>query len=460
MRNYFAHDDGTVGGMRKRRRRSANLDRASQQQPQCRTPPTALPGPRQYTWSAPDSSHSLARAATETSRVAVFAGSAWTSMTESAATVLPFPTTSSVPSAVGGAWNSDMTSLDLLFTTDHGDKPLQSLNDPAPSAAPRATCVGQPPSPPLSRLEPSPSLMGPESVSALPTPGSIGSMDLDLVVPEEDGCGDGPRHAEQLSEMSLDLFRQLRRIVGRSGPTTLRSLTVAPSGAASPLEDILNSTRLYVDILSVAVRSIRPSSSSYDRRLGPAPSRRRSRGGTPDVLADYNSSSESSDFSDASTPSGRGVLPKAPLDTATVLLILTCYIYLLRLHVALFNRIQRYLQDVAESDEHSIGPIPGLGGFGSLAVESGNLQATMLIQLVTNMFEKIEALLGLPQELRIGRRPGGQEGLLINGGFLDTAAAMIRKEDIGRPEEGKGGIRSLRRDMRKARRLLRSHIAP
>jgi hypothetical protein len=84
----------------------------------------------------------------------------------------------------------------------------------------------------------------------------------------------------------------------------------------------------------------------------------------------------------------------------------------------------------------------------------------MIIQIVTNMFERIETLLGLPREFRIGTREDSCDGLLRSEGFLEFALAIIRREDVGRPEEGKGGMRSLRKDMKKARQLLRSCIAP
>jgi len=84
----------------------------------------------------------------------------------------------------------------------------------------------------------------------------------------------------------------------------------------------------------------------------------------------------------------------------------------------------------------------------------------MIIHLVTNMFERIENLLGLPRQLRIGCREVGNDGLLRGEGFLRLAESLIHREDTGRPEDGKGGIKSLRSNMKKAKRLLRGRIAP
>ncbi|SPQ25752.1 7047ebb1-cdd5-496e-807f-0c89b17f72aa [Thermothielavioides terrestris] len=63
----------------------------------------------------------------------------------------------------------------------------------------------------------------------------------------------------------------------------------------------------------------------------------------------------------------------------------------------------------------------------------------MMIDLITNMLEKIESLLGLPREFRIGEREGRQHGLFRRSeGFLEIAPAVIRREDAqGLPEDGK-----------------------
>lgn len=84
----------------------------------------------------------------------------------------------------------------------------------------------------------------------------------------------------------------------------------------------------------------------------------------------------------------------------------------------------------------------------------------MIIQLLTNVLERIESLLGLPLELCIGTREPADGGLFVREGMLTLAESMVRMEDTGWPEDGKGGVRSLRRDMERAKELLRSRIAP
>lgn len=76
------------------------------------------------------------------------------------------------------------------------------------------------------------------------------------------------------------------------------------------------------------------------------------------------------------------------------------------------------------------------------------------------MFERMETVLGLPREFRIGTREDSHDGLINKAGFSEFTKALLLKENGGRPEEGQGGIMSLRKDMKKAKRLLRCHIAP
>ncbi|KAK8037542.1 hypothetical protein PG991_000888 [Apiospora marii] len=162
-------------------------------------------------------------------------------------------------------------------------------------------------------------------------------------------------------------------------------------------------------------------------------------------------------------------------DSATVLLIITCYVHILRLHVVLFWHVQHDLQPTSDADKsHRV------CHFGNLPLQSGNLQVTMLIQLVASAFERMEALLGLPSDLCLGtcdrydvfddgqQQPQQQQptspylyhdsGMLGAAGLLDVAKTIIGKEDLGRPDVGKGGIRSLRWAMVETSHLLQNRL--
>lgn len=92
--------------------------------------------------------------------------------------------------------------------------------------------------------------------------------------------------------------------------------------------------------------------------------------------------------------------------------------------------------------------------------ESGNLQTIILIQIVTSLFERLETLLGLPREFRIGGREPECPGLFGQQGFMETARPIMRNEEIGAMDHGKGGVEALRRHIRKTKQLLKESIAP
>lgn len=86
----------------------------------------------------------------------------------------------------------------------------------------------------------------------------------------------------------------------------------------------------------------------------------------------------------------------------------------------------------------------------------------MIIDVVLNIFDKIEALLGLPREFRLGKRDDGHSGLFRREGFLNIAEEMLRREldDGGLPVDGKGGVKALRRNLSRTRQVLRALIDP
>lgn len=108
----------------------------------------------------------------------------------------------------------------------------------------------------------------------------------------------------------------------------------------------------------------------------------------------------------------------------------------------------------------------------SLGTESGNLQTTLLIQIVTSLFERIEKLLGLPRDLRVSRTGQDHHGLLSDWHLAAILELVMRKEELGAGgsggasdtgkigADGLGGIKALRRIIRKAKTLLRESIAP
>ncbi|KAI3325963.1 hypothetical protein HD806DRAFT_428962 [Xylariaceae sp. AK1471] len=231
----------------------------------------------------------------------------------------------------------------------------------------------------------------------------------------------------------------------------------------SVLNDILGKTADFVDILSCLSRRCASEIelSSQGSTNGTDHSRRRS--SSLSSCSDYDSDATASTPQASNTPqltiSSASGQSHAELDTPAFLLILASYSRLLGIYLIVFSHIYEYLRTISESDNPHLRRVSGLS-IGNYSAHSGNLQMLILIQIVTSYFEKIEVLLGLPIELRISRRRGEREGLFGAYGFLDLATAILGREDGETLGSGKGGIKTLRRNISRAKALLKERIAP
>lgn len=72
----------------------------------------------------------------------------------------------------------------------------------------------------------------------------------------------------------------------------------------------------------------------------------------------------------------------------------------------------------------------------------------------------METLLGLPRQFRIDGRGEESRGLFVQHGFMEIAGPIINKEEVGALENGKGGVKALRKHLKKTKKLLRESIAP
>jgi hypothetical protein len=188
---------------------------------------------------------------------------------------------------------------------------------------------------------------------------------------------------EELSKMNLNFVKQLRRMeLPHVNMKTIivPDCTETSDSMATPLDDILNSTRTYLDTLSfVAGAHQSPQSSAsdaaklsqhYSGYLGTSSST---------SWAPYDTSSNTEP---SSAPPSDPVPGKPPPDHSVLLLVLICYIHILRLHVALFSHIAEYVQFVSESEERTIIPLPSLCGFSNfpLSMVSPLLVYIMLVR--------------------------------------------------------------------------------
>ncbi|KAK0629907.1 hypothetical protein B0T17DRAFT_203193 [Bombardia bombarda] len=255
--------------------------------------------------------------------------------------------------------------------------------------------------------------------------------------PESDNRQDIGQCTRRLSEINSSLISQLGRLSQSAQPLNLTLNMLVMSSAQqvkpNPVEGIVKDTSELSQVLkTLAHQNSRPTISPPWRESLKHPT---------------------SAVSESSTP-------VTSTDAATSLLILTCYINLMRLHALLFESICRFLGQIANSNNPSLQPVPGLS-FNNFSLESGNLQATMFIQMITSLFQGVEMLLGLPSEFRIDQQTRNSGGILSQEDLSGVVEAIIKKEGRRQTHHGGiGGVDALRRSIKQARELLRDRIAP
>ncbi|KAF7867313.1 hypothetical protein EAF04_005396 [Stromatinia cepivora] len=267
----------------------------------------------------------------------------------------------------------------------------------------------------------------------------------------------------ELAKINLDLVSLLPHI-DKGTPTKIVEMLVEPidesKSQRTRLDDILSSTRDFLETLGLLAGSSRqPSANSSRSSRFPhlnsnlksntsGPSHQNHRSSYASSLSDTDDSNTSSPTNNppSSTPttlSSSGMQMCFKLEFASLLLILTSYINLLRLYVVLFSHIYDFLREILDSDDPSLCPLPGLS-FCSFPLQSGNLQTTILIQIITSLFERIERLLGLPREFRINSRESAPDGLLSDDEFVDIVRLVFQTQESDQSDSRRGGVKALR----------------
>lgn len=148
-------------------------------------------------------------------------------------------------------------------------------------------------------------------------------------------------HSQCLSSISSDLLQQSSRL-GQPLVVTLDMLVKpSPDHPESPASGIIETTHSFLRVL---------------RSLASRPS---------ESTAMFLSFAVTSSTSPVSITPGDSRPPRDGPDPATLLLVLACYIHLLRAYVLLFERICAFLERIADSDDPYLQPVPGLS-FGHL----------------------------------------------------------------------------------------------
>ncbi|KAI3394020.1 hypothetical protein diail_3284 [Diaporthe ilicicola] len=235
----------------------------------------------------------------------------------------------------------------------------------------------------------------------------------------------------------------------------------------SAMEQILNRTTEFAAILKLLAETHLPpaAASPVSQSMQITQDKRRSSASSISIY-DHDSVFGSPANTITSTEQSSSSMTSLPaheeLDTSSLLLILAIYMRLLRLHSTVFAHVHQHLIGLSESDHPHLRPFLRFSSNSSFSMpsESGNLQILILIEIVTSLFDRLDALLGLPKELRMSRRRREQKGLLSTADFSDLTSLILRKDEQRGHEDGKGGIKALRRHLAGAKQLLRECIAP
>ncbi|KAI0378370.1 hypothetical protein F5Y04DRAFT_148796 [Hypomontagnella monticulosa] len=314
----------------------------------------------------------------------------------------------------------------------------------------------------------SPQIQEDGRIDAVPSP-SEGAVTAQDQVAQVDGSIVEDTDAQRLSRINLNLVTLLSRIDQGSPKISLDTLIMPPDGSdnfsLTPIHSVMNSTREYIGVLSAlsgkdeAPEIIPPPRAHHLRSSGP-----NTNGNSRVSVVQGHASllSPENNLAAANVPpvSTANYGPRPSLDAATLLQVLTSYIYIAQLYLIIFAHAYEELLRLSSTDEPSLCPIPGIG-FSDFPVQSGNLQATMFIQVVNNLFERMEGLLGVPRQFRIGIRGTETPGLLSEdelAGIFKTMA--LKEESVHQPARGKGGISALRQYIDGTKRLLWESIAP
>lgn len=321
----------------------------------------------------------------------------------------------------------------------------------------------------------------PAVTEALGTPPTADTCEVVRLPDQRIACD----YMQQLSYVNLSLDKLLRRIDTASSPTTLNNLVFPhpddyPKKTITVGDTLLLSTK-FLDILNF-LQPPRPFGSfASGASFTPTDSESDSQS-TPDQMGTFtgspsNVASNSSASCDKSAASARShnpthssgassaTPPRQPappvtsvyLGTPGILLILSCYQQFIRMYSIIFSIVHdTFAVHTLPGFPPSLSALPGIG-YSEFPVDSGNLQAMLLIQITLHLVGHMEKVLGLPREFRVQEVGGEYDGILSSEAGLQLLRMVVGDvnvgEGIGNGDDGssdRGGWRELK--------LLRSSI--
>jgi hypothetical protein len=175
---------------------------------------------------------------------------------------------------------------------------------------------------------------------------------------------------QRLAKLDYELITILKRIDQGPPKVSMETLihAVHNSESQSTVDDILSRTTDFIDLLKILANprltpsSVSPESASHGERHGPQNPRRNS---CSTEFSDYDSIADSPTHESGSTNRSQYSSASPPahheLDMPSLLLVLTVYIHLLRLHLIVLAHVYESLKELSKSENPHLRPVPGLG---------------------------------------------------------------------------------------------------
>ncbi|EOD46652.1 hypothetical protein UCRNP2_6615 [Neofusicoccum parvum UCRNP2] len=182
----------------------------------------------------------------------------------------------------------------------------------------------------------------------------------------------------------------------------------------------------------------------------------------------------------SSAPASTSLFRGGGVDTPTALLILNCYVSMIRIYSALFAHLHEHLHSLVPARRHSYADRanPGLK-FGELPpTDDGSIRTYTAVRLLLDALQRSEELLDLPNDLRCVRAlvdegsSSDSEVESVGSGHSrsltpcsrdiigsELARAVFRQEAHVGAENGGGGLDLLRKNIEGVKRSLRQRMA-
>ena len=300
-------------------------------------------------------------------------------------------------------------------------------------------------------------------------PNDFVETEAEIKLDKESLSMDEIRHQlmQELSKLAMDLYAQLATGDPENHqPTSGGTLTACQDHF---IGSVLRSSETFLTLLSSFSTPVTRSSSSSSLHSASSTSYRNTTYDSSDSATSTSSlASESNDHgmiemmqpSYGKRPAGNSeeLEPPTPLDMATVLQLLTCYIRVVHLHSIMHGRMLDYTSAFLQHNTQHVELIPPV--FPNMQVGGvslnrfGTFQIKLLMQISVHVLGEIESALGLPMEFRVGKSKGGKMGVLGESVSVEFVKCLMNE----RSWRGKK-LESVKEQLRSLRNVLKRVIS-